>query len=69
MEFKEIDIDGTPKEITRCLVYCNNHYQSCYWKGFVDAIFDPHTGWSRCEHQDNKPLYVTHWTEYPDEPQ
>ncbi len=57
-----------PKGRKRFLAKCRNGLiEDSSWSGIVDVYFDPHIGWARCESHDIKPVYVTHYCEYPED--
>lgn len=51
-----------PVDGEECLVFCRVGDEPTCWWGIVQAYFDKHSGWHRCEHHhDRSVLFVTHW--------
>ncbi len=59
-----------PRENKHYLGFCHNEYDNgyLYWKGLIEVQFDPSTGWSRCEVNDENPIRVLYWRDLPELP-
>lgn len=54
-----------PKTRKRFIALCQNNNKEGGWNGIIDVFFDPRIGWSRCESQDIRPVYVIFYTDHP----
>lgn len=65
--------DELPENGMKCLGFCivDTDDPEITWQGIIEVIFFYRTGWKRTEWElgkDCKSIFVTHWTEYPNNP-
>jgi hypothetical protein len=60
--------DRMPKERTGVLGYCTSDDEDMTWTGIVHVYYSVYTGWHRCELQDKRTVFITHWIPLPASP-